>query len=266
MSFLDELKNSILSDDEKNQIVSTVNSFYEETKRIWLDLNYEMLKGNILRRAKKLSCVSFDWIFSVFSISRVLPEDLIKKIKEYNLNFDFLEYDTIYLGKVISTKKTVDEVRTRTQRGFFKTKTISYTESTEKVELSLDNDTKQMLHDLVLLAKKDGISIDTSSIFLGTDLGGRSTKFFLHSIDEPSLFGQYCIYYHDDLWFLCEDSDNSSKNLCGSLEDITKNGFSFSLQTSTSYGDLIQKIEQKYNIVDCFNILDPSLLQLKYSI
>lgn len=174
MSFLDEVNNSIATNNEKHKITAELNSFIEETKKLWIEATYASLKDTILERAKKLSCSYFDGIFSLFSIEKTLPYGLYQKINEYGLSslFDERFYtsnrDFVFsFGKLKKTHFEVDVDRSYYRKKLFFKKKITYIVQESRTELSLDSTFKEALQELIHMAEKDGIIIDTSCLFLG---------------------------------------------------------------------------------------------------
>lgn len=259
MSFLDEVNNAASSENEKKQIISEADLWLDETKRTWLNTHYEILKNNILDKAKKLSCSSFDGLLPIFSMRANIPYELLHKLSEYNVNHSRLGHGyVIHLGNIINNRKTVTEEQTRIKKVFFKSKTISYTVNVEKSEIYLDDELKEMLKNLVERAKNDGINIDTSCIYLGRErILDRKIDFFLNDIDDTLL--DHNRLNHPD--FIFDDISEPTEKINGSIKDFINDTTRF-FKTNGYYLEKMLKVGKcPYGTHFC-----DILLQLKYSI
>lgn len=238
MSFLDEVNSSIATNDQKNEIIAKLNAFIDETKKLYLEATYQSLKDAIMTKAKQLSSSSFDGIFTVFAMKRKISTELKRKIYEYGLlntiDDRFVAYkygsDDIYfpLGTIKEYTVTVQETETYYKKFLFFKKEHSYTINKQKEVLCLESTFRDVINDLIHLAKNDGIHIDTSSIFLGKRISNyidssKGTVLFLNDLFESPPTNSTCTFFNAENHYFLRDVDSSSVKVITNMKEFCDN-------------------------------------------
>lgn len=280
MSFLDDINNSIATNEDKAKIVAELNSFIEGTKRLWIEATYASLKDAVLEKAKRLSSSSFDGIFTVYSMSRHLPFDLEKKIREYGLEnlFDnrfksYLKPVHFILGDVEAHSFTVEVAHSYEKKRLFFKKKITYITNELKFETTLESTFKDALQEVISLAENDGIKIDTSSIFIGKNISNyyessAGTVLFLNGIHSPSILESTRNRDSKYRYFL-RDCDSSNVETIDNMQEFCNNQRLYTTANVRLYDcpAALQELSNKSSMAKHKNInFDAITLQLKYSI